>query len=1024
MDQGEKPNLKLPLRLAWMAFFAIGSSSLLAFRDWVVANPGQAAGLGGLYLIAGAAAWFVGQMWKRLGATWLDRIARTLNFWIECWVDQYYRRYLRYLAKLDRESKVEGTSQQNPEVLELTRVYVDLRIASGTPGPAAADLMRRLPDDVASHSLWDYLAAADEGLSNLVILGPPGSGKTTLLRHIVVVLARDGQPPVRRSRDRQKVGVCQRFRFFWALAFRRRTTHRFPILIPIRDLEPTLKGPITPSLARAAKDGVKPMKRAPPVDWFERKLGAGRCLVLLDGFDEVPDAHRRQEVAAWIDHQIDVHGSNRFVVTSRHRGYWSAPLAQPVSLLEVMNFTAAQVEQFVTQWYRAAEIKAQAGQDDPEVRDRAETESRKLMALLRRDDNATLWDLAINPLLLTLIATVHRNQGDVPRRRSELYADICRVFLGKRDRAKGIQVKLTPHQRQLVLQTIAYALMLRRGGNDESQHIPEAHATGLIADVLHRLGWQEEPAMFLKDVEAGSGLFQEKEPGRWFFAHLSFQEYLAACHIKEQQRGQDLVGHIGSSWWHETIRLYCAQADASEIVRVCLADDQPEITHLVLAQDIEDEAQTLDADLRHRLTGIIEDGLDCPDPERRRLAAEVRLRRRLREFQRLDDNRAIDPGLITCAEYQLFVDDKAAQNKFRQPDHWSNISFARGTAREPILGVRGSDASEFCDWLTQKMGGQWHYRLPARMDSDTVPLADDGSDRVMRHWVLDSDNKPILSHPLSPQDWARTGLENRPLCLDTLFRELAHCENIPALDAPETRAVLQAVLETSAQHSAVHDFARTLDSALAGAFARALARATDHTLDRAFDLATDLDRTLAFALGLDVTLDVAFDVALDRARTLALDRAFALDVARDLDSDLALDFLFLWIVLDSRAMAKIKAYDATLSTAVFPAFLCNDIPIRVLALYELTFAASVRDTEPKDTGWSRHWTDFPASIRAAAAALVKPRRRPQADVSKDPREASISFLKTLWHLRERLYDRLQPFEGLRLARDRKAQSFH
>ena len=79
---------------------------------------------------------------------------------------------------------------------------------------------------------------------------------------------------------------------------------------------------------------------------------------------------------------------------------------------------------------------------------------------------------------------------------------------------------------------------------------------------------------------------------------------------------------------------------------------------------------------------------------------------------RLDDNVYIDESLITCAEYQLFLDEMRALGHYHQPDHWQTHRFSSGQARQPILGVRLLDAQAFCTWLTEHEKGQWNFRLP------------------------------------------------------------------------------------------------------------------------------------------------------------------------------------------------------------------------------------------------------------------------------------------------------------------------
>jgi len=81
-------------------------------------------------------------------------------------------------------------------------------------------------------------------------------------------------------------------------------------------------------------------------------------------------------------------------------------------------------------------------------------------------------------------------------------------------------------------------------------------------------------------------------------------------------------------------------------------------------------------------------------------------------WQRIDENTYIDDTLVTCAEYQLFIDEMREQGKYHQPDHWTSYQFPEGQAREPIVGVRYLDTVTFCEWLSRRENRHWEYRLP------------------------------------------------------------------------------------------------------------------------------------------------------------------------------------------------------------------------------------------------------------------------------------------------------------------------
>ncbi len=103
-------------------------------------------------------------------------------------------------------------------------------------------------------------------------------------------------------------------------------------------------------------------------------------------------------------------------------------------------------------------------------------------------------------------------------------------------------------------------------------------------------------------------------------------------------------------------------------------------------------------------------------------------------WQRIDGDTYVDDTLITCAEYQLFIDEMRKQGKYYQPDHWTSYKFPKGQAREPILGVRHSDAVAFCDWLTLRGEREWIYRLPTWEEAANFPF-DVLEQNILGYWI-------------------------------------------------------------------------------------------------------------------------------------------------------------------------------------------------------------------------------------------------------------------------------------------------
>jgi hypothetical protein len=109
-------------------------------------------------------------------------------------------------------------------------------------------------------------------------------------------------------------------------------------------------------------------------------------------------------------------------------------------------------------------------------------------------------------------------------------------------------------------------------------------------------------------------------------------------------------------------------------------------------------------------------------------------------WQRIDEDTYIDDTLVTCAEYQLFIDEMREQGEYCQPDHWTSYQFPSGQAQDPILGVRSSDAVKFCNWLNKRDNERWGFRIPTHIEAFQYSLAFPIRTK-MGYWFLNENNK-------------------------------------------------------------------------------------------------------------------------------------------------------------------------------------------------------------------------------------------------------------------------------------------
>ena len=226
-----------------------------------------------MLLVAG----FFLEVWGRVRPTLVGRAAESTKFWVDSLLSRHRQRYLQDVIYDHRNFDVKGLSTQAAFTLELEQVFVDLSLASIAPHEASADMIRKLPKELREgrHQIWDFLLAGGLEATKLVLVGAPGSGKTTLVKHLALTFAhrrspRPGLPPRR----------------------------HLPILLFLREhTQPIGQNPDA-ELSELVAGHLKEKRQLDvPATWFGAQLQANRCLVLLDGLDEVairnPKAGRR-----------------------------------------------------------------------------------------------------------------------------------------------------------------------------------------------------------------------------------------------------------------------------------------------------------------------------------------------------------------------------------------------------------------------------------------------------------------------------------------------------------------------------------------------------------------------------------------------------------------------------------------------------------------------------------------------------------------------------------------------------------
>ncbi|MEA5558566.1 GUN4 domain-containing protein [Nodularia spumigena] len=652
----------------------------------------------GLCILAAGGVWLVIKVGSQLSPRidklleWIfsnaERLALDLSAKITSdFAGKYYQR-----LKFDcREYEIRGI---NRGALQLENVFVPLKMEQKAAELTKQDMIQPLVNPLEQQEIGNLLVQmkSDVSFKRLAILGAPGCGKSTLLRHITLMYA---------TRKQRRLHP--------------QAPKLIPVLLQLRDIYQEIIQNSEIPLAEVIENAVKKLQPSEPLQprsgWFAKQLRQNKCLVMLDGLDEIADDSQRQDVSAWVDRQIKTEYPNTcFILTSRPEGYRKAPLTANVYQLEVQPFTREQRDKFIQDWSLHRVKLEYNNKIDLGIRDRAKKQANNLIEQIEVSSSLKL--MARNPLLLNMIAITHETHGNLSNKRVDLYKEICRVLLEGRQRAKGLSTLLSAEQKQVVLKSLALELMQQNTQAftlDESSSRDQTYkqAKSLIKEKLDRFPQQAiTPEDFIKKDDLGvRELMSEKQQeGIYEFAHKTFQEYLAAVEITDLQPEQQdnlLIAAFNDetklAWWRETIRFYAAQTDASQLIKNAL--NYANISVLTLAYQCSKEAQQILPDVKQQLTAKLEIGLESDDLDKFTLAAEVKLADRMSQLNHdlvsLETNSeqesfAVDTTYITWAEYQLFL------NETSSPSTLAN----KKQAQQPVTNISFWDANRFCAWLS------------------------------------------------------------------------------------------------------------------------------------------------------------------------------------------------------------------------------------------------------------------------------------------------------------------------------------
>ncbi|MBF2089133.1 MAG: NACHT domain-containing protein [Synechococcales cyanobacterium K44_A2020_017] len=272
-------------------------------------------------------------------------------------------------------------------------------------------------------------------------------------------------------------------------------------------------------------------------------LRKGRLLVLLDGLDEVPKA-QEDEVIEQIRDFVDRHGKNRFIASCRIAAYKGGfPRFKDVT---IAPFEDPQIQEFIGNWFSGE-------------RDQSNATADQCWELLKRPEYKAAKELAQTPLLLTLLCAVYDKQLDFPKNRASLYGSALDVVLKEWAAEKRIHNQPIYRDLPLELELELLSEMAFNSFVDDQLFFDKRDVThGIKTFLIDNLNVPKhlDSEAVLEAIEVQQGILVERARDVYSFSHLTFQEYLTAKYIVNNDQVTWLVNkHLTDERWREVFLL-------------------------------------------------------------------------------------------------------------------------------------------------------------------------------------------------------------------------------------------------------------------------------------------------------------------------------------------------------------------------------------------------------------------------------------------------------------------------------------
>ena len=376
---------------------------------------------------------------------------------------------------------------------------------------------------------------------NYIILGNAGSGKSMLIKAIMFYISENSQGIFSREEILTYIPFSIELKKY--IAFKKQGDKGCTILKYL------LHSFDSDYFSSIVEDNLKEI------------LEKEKVILFFDGLDEIFNENDKISVKNDIENFLNDFQNIKSITTSRFSGYNDVKFDEKKFCeMSVLPFKNEQIREYVQKWYELEE-------EDTEVRD---SEIKDFISKMDNIDD----ELTSNPLLLSLIVILYRNNLKLPESKLEIYQSCTNTLVDKWDKHREIKIDVESailEKKESILSDLAF-WQYEKLSSSNNLTITSSKAKTIIADSLVKKKLADDDN---KNSKAESFLEYARKRSIYFdnnFTHKTFLEYYAAYWIysniekknKTYERNKIIKQYIKNPFWYIVLELLLSLIDKDQ----------------------------------------------------------------------------------------------------------------------------------------------------------------------------------------------------------------------------------------------------------------------------------------------------------------------------------------------------------------------------------------------------------------------------------------------------------------------------